>query len=98
MPPNIYDKPVRYDKSSDSYVVATQRATRSQPGIYEVTLSHGDRAVPHGYVAKVTENHFSTYLFAPGHAASYEHAYKVGTSATLREAISDVRRAWEQRG
>jgi hypothetical protein len=96
--PSVYDKPFKYDKASDSYVVVTQRATKNKPGIYEVTLSHGDRALPHGYVAKVTENHFSTYLFTPGHAASREHAYKVGTSATLREAISDVRKALEQRG
>ena len=91
-----YNKPVKYNKASDCYVVVQQRATRNQPGLYEVTLSHGDRAIPNGYVKKLPgQKLYHTYMFAPGYAGSYEHAHVVGTSVGLQEAIADVRKAWE---
>jgi hypothetical protein len=92
---NAYDQPIKYNKATDAYVVTMQRGTRNQPGIYEVTLAHGDRAIPDGYVEKLPGQHlYHTYMFAPGYAGSYEHANVVGTSVSLQEAIADVRQAW----
>jgi hypothetical protein len=88
-----YDKPFKYNKAVDAYIVTMRKPAKGKFGIYEVTLSHGDRAVPHGFV--VTGRRFNTYLFAPGHSGSYAHGRMVGSSSTLAEAILDVRKAWE---
>jgi hypothetical protein len=93
MSPTRYDKPFKYNKAVDAYVVTMQKPTKNKLGIYEVTLGHGDRAMPHGFVVAGTK--FDTYMFSPGHAGSHEHGRQVGTSKTLQEAISDVRKAWE---
>ena len=91
-----YDHPVKYNKAAAAYVVTIQKSTKNQPGLYEVTLAHGDRAIPNGYVEKLPgQDLYHTYMFAPGFAGSYEHARVIGTSVSLQEAIGDVRKAWE---
>ena len=86
---------VRYNKKADAYVNKVQEASADQPAIYEITLSHGDLALPHGFVEKFQHQQlYHTYLFQAGHAASREHAKLVGTSVSLQEAVDDVRRAW----
>ena len=90
---------LRYNKSSDSYVRTVQKATETKPSLYEVTLAHGDTALPHGLVEKYGHRQlYHTYLFSPGHAADLNHIHLVGTSISLQEAIADVRRAWEKIG
>jgi hypothetical protein len=102
---SVYDKPFRYNKKAGAYVVTIQRPTKSQAGIYEVTLEHGDRAVPHGYVEEFKSQHaYQTYLFRPNLfrpsranvlPGDRSNAQYVGASASLQEAIEDVRKAWE---
>ena len=88
---------IRYDKSADSYVKKIQASTKMQPALYEVTLSHGDVAIPHGLVEKThNQQLYHTYLFSPGHAADLNHVRLVGTSVSLKEAVADVRKAWEK--
>jgi hypothetical protein len=91
-----YDKPFKYNKGADAYVVTMQKPAKGKYGIYEVTLSHGDRALPHGFV--LTVRGFTTYLFEPGYSGSYAHGKMVGSSSTLAEAVLDVRKAWEALG
>jgi hypothetical protein len=90
-----YDKPFKYNKAADAYVVTTRKPAKGIFGIYEVTLSHGDRAVPHGFVLGGYGKPFNTYLFEAGHSGSYAHGKMVGLSSTLAEAVLDVRKAWE---
>lgn len=92
---SVYDLPVKYNKAARAYVVTRQKPGKGKPGFYEVTLEHGDRAIPHGYVAAIGKDLFQTFMFSPGHSGSYEHATKVGQSTTKQEAIEDVRKAWE---
>ena len=88
---------LRYNKSSDSYVKTIQKTTKDKPALYEVTLAHGDTALPHGVVEKYGHRQlYHTYLYSPGHAADPNHIHLVGTSVSLQEAIDDVRRAWEK--
>jgi hypothetical protein len=94
---NVYDLPVKYNKAARAYVVEKQRRTTRNPGCYEVTLEHGDRALPQGFVASVAKTMYHTYMFTPGHAGSYAKAILVGKSSTMQEAIEDVRKAFEQR-
>lgn len=93
---------VRYNKASDSYVVKIQGATKNTPALYQVTLGHGDLAIPHGVVEKGSATRagnqqlYHTYLYSPGHAADLNYIHLVGTSVSLQEAIADVRKAWEK--
>jgi len=88
---------VRYNKASDSYVVKIQGATKTTPALYQVTLGHGDLAIPHGVVEKASNQQlYHTYLYSPGHAADLNYIHLVGTSVSLQEAIADVRKAWEK--
>ena len=88
-------KKVRYNKKADAYVVKTQDASGQSPCIYEVTLAHGDLAIPHGMVTKYDHRQlYHTYRFSPGHSADKNHAICIGTSVSLQEAIDDVRQAW----
>lgn len=89
---------VKYNKAARAYVITIQKAGNGKKGIYEVTLEHlgGNTSIPHGYVEAVGKDLFITYMFAPGHSGSYEHAQRVGQSTTKQEAIKDVYRAWEQ--
>jgi hypothetical protein len=88
---------LKYNKASDSYVKTVQKATGTKPALREVTLAHGDTALPHGLVEKYGHRQlYHTYLFSPGHAADLDHAHLIGTSVSLQEAIADVRRAWEK--
>jgi hypothetical protein len=90
-----YDKPFKYNKAADAYVLTVWKPAKGILGIYEITLSHGDRAVPHGFVLGGHGKRFITYLFEAGHAGSYDHGRMVGSSSTLAEAVLDVRKAWE---
>jgi hypothetical protein len=86
----------KYNKAANSYVVKIQASTTRQPARYEVTLAHGDLAIPHGLVEKAhNQRLYHTYMYAPGYAADIGHVRLVGTSVSLQEAIADVRRAWE---
>ena len=88
---------LKYNKASDSYVKTVQKATGTKPALREVTLAHGDTALPHGVVEKYRHRQlYHTYLYSPGHAADPNHIHLVGTSVSLQEAIDDVRRAWEK--
>lgn len=92
-----YDLKFRYNKKADAYVATVQKASRDQPALYEVTLAHGDRALPHGLVKKSQgDPTYRTFMFQPGHAADHDLAELVGTSSSLQEAIDDVRAAWEK--
>lgn len=88
-----YDKPFKYNKAADAYIVTIRKPAKGMFGIYEITLSHGDRARPHGFI--LTGQRFSTFLFEPRHSGSYAHGRMVGSSTTLAEAVLDVRKAWE---
>jgi hypothetical protein len=92
---SIYDKPSKYNKAARAHVVTVQRLTKNKLGIYEVTLEHGDIALPHGFITGGTEN-FHTYMFAAGHSRDYSKATLVGSSRFFQEAVEDVRKAWEQ--
>jgi hypothetical protein len=93
---SIYDKPFKYNKKADAYVVVVHKPAKDRLGVYDVTLTHGDRALPHGFIHKTANRQlYTTYLFQPGHH-DYDHSFHVGQSATLQEAIDDVRTAWEK--
>jgi hypothetical protein len=93
---NVYDLPVKYNKAARAYVVTVQTRTKKKLGVYEVTLEHGDRALPHGFVT-AGEGAFVTYMFAPGYARDHARGRAVGASKSLQEAIEDVRKSFEQR-
>ena len=91
---SVYDLPVKYNKAARAYVVTVQMPTKQKLGVYEVTLEHGDRALPDGFVT-AGDGAFVTYLFAPGHSRDHGRGRAVGSSKSLQEAIEDVRKAWE---
>jgi hypothetical protein len=88
---------IRYNKKADAYVVKIQKASKEAPALYEVTLAHGDLALPHGLVKKSQgDPTYRTFMFQPGHSADRDKAVLVGTSSSMQEAVEDVRAAWEK--
>jgi len=93
-----YDKPVRYLKRHRAYLTTLQDKTRSQPGLYDVTPEHGDRAVPKGIVqvkdgmalkgrlVKV----YGAFLYHPSYSGNLLYSIFIDDYSTLDDAISAV--------
>ncbi len=85
-----YDKPFKYLKSHDCYLVTLQKKTAQQPGLYDVVPGYGDRAIPKGIIQVKSGRHFEAYLYRPGYAADLLMATPLADFFTLDAAISHI--------
>jgi len=87
---NRYDKPFRYSKKLNAYIVTLQDKTRSQPGIYDVVPDGGDRALPKGIVQTKPNRVFLAFLYHPAFHADLYKTRPVGDFGSLDEAASAI--------
>jgi len=89
---NVYDKPFTYNKQHRAYVVKVQ----DKPDIWEVTLEHGDRALPHGMIhatsGQRTYRHYIAFLYKPDR----DNPTRIDEFNSREHAIGAIRLAWEQ--
>jgi hypothetical protein len=87
---NRYDKPFRYSKKLNAYVVTLQDKTKSQPGIYDVVPDGGDRAVPRGVVQASQNGVFHSFLYHPAFHADLYATRPIGDFGNLDEAAAAI--------
>jgi len=86
---STYDKHFKYLRKHKAYLVTLQRATRSQPGLYDVVPDGGDRAVPRGYVEN-SPGLYLAYHYRPAHSADMAMADPIAGFTTLDEAVDAI--------
>jgi hypothetical protein len=85
-----YDKPFRYLRNYDCYLVTLQKKTTKQPGLYDVIPGHGDRAIPKGIIQVKSNSSFEAYLYRPGFTADLLATIPLDDFPTLESAISYI--------
>jgi len=87
-----YNKPFKYLKKHDAYLVTLQTETHELPGLTDVVPGYGDRALPKGVIWHWSHQspNYRILIYKPGHAANIDQAEEIGESTTLDEAVEAI--------
>jgi hypothetical protein len=88
---NRYDKPFKYLRKHDAYLVTLQTQTARLPEMLDVVPGHGDRALPKGLVVQWRSHpNYRAFAYKPGHAADVDDVVELGDSGSLDEVITAI--------
>lgn len=85
-----YDRPFKFLKKHQAYLVTLDKKTSKRPGLYDVVPDGGDRAIPKGIVRQSLAGIFESYLYTPGHAGDLYLARPIGDFRDLDTAIAFI--------
>jgi hypothetical protein len=88
---NRYDKPFRYLKKHDAYLVTLQTKATTHPELLDVVPGHGDRALPKGVVVRWHNiPKYRAFVYKPGYTGNVNQAIVLGDVDTLDEAVEAI--------
>jgi hypothetical protein len=88
---NRYDKPFKYLRRHDAYLVTLQTQTAHRPELLDVVPGHGDRALPKGLILRWRGYpNYRAFTYRPGHAGDVNNVVELGEAGSLDEVVQAI--------
>jgi len=86
---SVYDRPFKYLRTHNAYLVTVRTPTKSRTGLYDVVPDGVDRALPLGFI-ETSPGAFIAYHYHPAHVGDASMGSFIAGFTTRDEAIAAV--------